>query len=360
MYHIFLLGREGFNYQDFLIYNITNSLFSNPENTDVYYHVSCLCTPKKMLPKNTNTTTFFNVSIPNLGPIKYLLYDLFSLIKCFNYIKKNKLNKSSIFLLSTRIGIFLPFFIEKFKKYNVSLYIYGEHNTKNIWTPIAKTIWKTSEYFCIKYSKMIISTNTNSKNYFLNTYKKLNAKITELNYDFSDFDKSFESFLKKFNLNLYDYYLLIDDFNVTSISNFVIEQFLKCNSTKKLVILSNKTSFLYKQSIINLDFFKDNRIISLNIKRFIHQIPHLSTYCHAYIHSNKIATKNKYYFKHDNLNLIIESLYNLKMNLPNTIYFNKETFLDIIKKTDSIEKKSAQLKNSDNSINNILQDILTK
>ena len=317
--------------------------------------MSTLNLSKRELPYKTNNSTFFNIRLPNIGSITYLIYDLISLIKSLKYIKKNRLNKSSIFLLSTRIGIFLPFFVQQFKKYNVSLYVYVERNDKNIWTPLVKNLWQKSEYICTQYAKSVILTNQDFEKCFPNS-KELSSKIVNLNCDLSTFDISFDSFLKKFDIHLHDYYFMIDSCKIFSRTNLVIDQFSNCNTTKKLVILSKKRSLSYKHSIINSDFFKDNRIICLNIKRFVHLIPHLSKYCHGIIHSDMIATKNDY-IENNNLNLVLESSYNLRLNIPNTLYFNEKSFLDTIKKADNIQKKCVRLQDSNNDIMELIDTL---
>lgn len=365
MHYIFLLGKESFNCYNFLLYNLTNALLESSTNTNIVYITSILNKSKNHIIKNSNKTSFFNVKLPNFGPITYLIYDIISLIHCIRYVKKNKLQNSSIFLSSTRIGIFLPFFIKKIKKLNVSLYTYCERDSieKNIWTLFAKNIWEKSEYFCVKYAKTLIAPNSNLKYYFSKNYKNINPKIVNLNLELSTFDSIFESFLKKFNINIHNYYLLIDDFKITNTTNYIIDNFLKLDSTKKLIILSKKNSLLYKYSVANLDFFKDKRIICINKERFINLIPHLSTYCHAYIHSSINAINNKNYFKNNNINLVLESPLNSNTELTNALYFNEKSFLDILKKVDKMPIKNSTLKNTNvNILNliNILEDTLTK
>ena len=364
MHHVFLLGKESFNYYNFILYNIINTLLEN-SNNNIVYHVSTLNKPKNYALKNSNNTIFFNIKFPRFGYITYLMYDLISLVRSFWHIKKNKLSNTSIFLSTSRIGIFLPFFIRKLKKLNISLYMYCERDNieQNIWTFFAKNILEKSEYFCVKYAKALISTNSYLEQYFFQTYKNIVPEIINLSCDLSTFDTTFDLFLKKFNIEPYDYYLLIDDFKMTNITNSIIEQFLQCDTSKKLIILSRKTSFLYKHSVVNLNFFRDNRIICINTERFIHLIPHLCTYCHAYIHSSINTIKNKNYFKHDNINLILESPLNSKINAPNTLYFNEKSFLETIKKADIINKKNAKLKDTNADIIklvNTLEDTLTK
>ena len=85
------------------------------------------------------------------------------------------------------------------------------------------------------------------------------------------------------------------------------------------------------------NLYKDKRILFLNITRFEHLIFYLIKYCRAFIHYNfwginKQFSNNNF----DILHLILKSPFNQNTELSKTLYFDEESFLDVIKKVDSL------------------------
>ncbi|MBP5426486.1 MAG: DUF1972 domain-containing protein [Clostridiales bacterium] len=336
MKHIFLLGKESFNFYDPFIFSIVNSLSKKSTNPYVSYHISCFVRKKRFLPTNTNKTTFFKVHVPGLGPFSYWFYDVFSIYKTFRYIKKHHITNSTIVLFSTRSGIFLPFFTYKFKLFNTSLFVYCKKDVINGWTFLVRKLWSLSEYFCVRFSDILLSSANTLTSYLKETYKRTNPLIINLPYDLSVLDNEFHSFLSQFDIKPYDYYLVIGKFSQFGGIFNILNWFSKSNTTKKLVILCQKDSPSFKKSM-SLDSSQDKRILFLNISRFEHLIYHLMKYCIALIHYSLLGI-NKQFLNTDLdiLHLIIKSPFNRNIKLSNKLYFDEKDFLDVIKKADSL------------------------
>lgn len=361
MKHVFVLGKEAFNQYNPTACSIIDALAKKSSNANITYHVSCLASKKRFLPSNVNNTTFFSVRLPKLGFLSYLIYDVFSLYKSFRYIKKHAIDDSSILLFSSRAGVLLPFFDYKFKKFNTTLFIYCERNTfQTAWTFFIKKVLCLSEYFCVQYSDVLLSTDNKLTSYFKNTYAKLHPSITTIPCDSSTFDWEFYSFLKQIDSTPYDYYFMLGDFSYLSNIVNVLTWFTKCNTTKKLILLSKKDLRPYKIITPLLNLHDDKRIIILNTSRFQHLTLHLIKYCHAFIHHTLWGIKKNFepYYR-TTINLVMDTTFNRHTPLPNTLYFTQKNFSSIITEADStiIPRINPNLNPDESNVSRLIQNI---
>lgn len=361
MKHVFILGKELFCGYNTTVCSIIDSLAKKSSNPNIKYYVSCLAYKKRFMPSNVNNTTFFGVRVPKFGYFSYLIYDILSMYKTFKYIKKHSLSNCTILLCSSRIGIFLPLFKYKLKQYNTSLFIYCKQTTQtDMLTFFTDKILYLSQYFCIKYSNLLLSTSDELTSYFRNKYLSLNPSIVTITCDLSTFDGEFCSFLKQFDCNTYDYYLIIGEFSQFSNLYNVLTWFNKCTTPKKLIVLSRKDSSSYKKAMYFSELYNDKRILILNTSRFEHLIFHLVKYCHAFIHYNLLGIKKNFYkYNLDTINLVMDSPFNHNLKLPNILYFDQKNFTHIIQQVDALDnfKKAPNLDTYDTKISHLVQTI---
>ena len=339
MQHVFLLGKEGFNYFNTQIYNIINDIVLNTENT---YYVSDLSLKNRLSKNNLKNVKHFNVSLPKLGILTYFLYDSYSLYRSFIYILCHRLSNCSIILFSSRSGLFLPFFKPFFKKNNISLLVYNERDDllQNKFSMPIRILFNLSEYMAVKYADTVLYNKQSTKNYLLNNYKQLDFNLSYITYSNENANKNFEDFLNSFNLKYYGYYLFIDDGSFGSNIIPVVKGFLRSDTKKNLVILAQKGTLSHKYLNYKEEYLKDKRIIYLNIKRYIHLIPSISKHCYGFIHSNWGKLNQQFLnspLKDEILNIVFDSPYNKKISLSHVLYYNRKNLSEILEYADSYE-----------------------
>lgn len=361
MKHVFLLGKESFGCYNSTVMSIIISLAKKSSNPDISYHVSCLAHKKRFMPSNVNNTTFFGVRVPKLGYFSYIFYDILSLYKTFKYIRKYSITNSTILLFSSRVGIFLPLLEYNLKQFNTSVFVYCEPNIqKSIWDLFINALFHISQYFCIKYSNLMLSTSDELTSYFKTKYSRLNPSIVNIPCDLSTFDGEFDSFLKKFDCNLYDYYLIVGEFSQFSNIYNVLTWFTKCNTSKKLIVLSKKDSSSYRRIGPFLKLYNDKRIIILNTSRFEHLTLHLVKYCHAFIHYNLGGIKKDFYkYNLDTINLVMDSPFNQNTKLPHVLYFDEKNFTHTVEQADilTIPRSLPKLSTCDDKVLRLIKTI---
>ena len=340
-----MLGKEGFGYYNSTVYGIIYNIISNRKNPDVMYYVSNLSYKKRLTPKDLPNVSFFNIRLPKLGRITYMLYDFFSLKWALRQAKKHKFDNVSIILFSTRSGVFLPFLRRHFKRSNVSLNIYCENHEPccDDWTITLKLLWNMSLTMCVKYANCLLFTKDSTKEYFYKTFKDVNFKMTKLDYCEKQLDKPFRAFLSKYNITPYNYYLLIANPKASSLLSSVVGKFLECNTDKKLIVLCRKDTSLYKGLVLKYDLSKDDRIGIFNIQRFIHLIPNLTKHCYGHIHTNMFDINQdplKTSLDYDIVNIVFNSPFNKKVTSCNVLYYDEKNFIDVIYKADNLTSKA--------------------
>ena len=355
MKHIFLLGKEGFNCYNSTIYGIIYNIISNSKDPDVMYYVSNLSFKKRFNTKNLRNVHFFNIHLPNLGRITYMLYDFLSLKKALKHARRHKPDNVTVFLFSTRSGVFLPLFKGDLKRTNVSLNIYCENDYSSFddWTTPFRLLSKFSLDMCVKYASCLLFTKDATKEYFHKTYNNANLRMSKLDFCSASLDKPFRTFLNEHGITYYNYYLLIDNSHSLGRISFVVRKFLESKTSKKLVILCRKDSLLYRNLIFEYDLSKDDRIKIFNIQRFIHFIPHLTKYCHAYIHSNIFGVNQDFIkssFCYDIINIVLDCPFNQNIKLNNVLYYNDKNLTEVISKADNLAKKTNPTKSSTDNV----------
>ena len=103
--NIFIVGCKGIpakygGYETF----VENLTFYN-QDTSIKYHVACIGNDRNEF--EHNNARCFNISIPNIGPAKAIVYDLKAIKKSIKYIKDNNIENAIIYILACRVGPFL-------------------------------------------------------------------------------------------------------------------------------------------------------------------------------------------------------------------------------------------------------------
>ena len=89
MKNVFIIGSKGIPAKYGGFETFVDELTKRNINKGIKYHVSCMGEDTKEF--YYNRARCFNVKVPNVGSAKAVLYDLYSLNECINYIKENKL-----------------------------------------------------------------------------------------------------------------------------------------------------------------------------------------------------------------------------------------------------------------------------
>lgn len=327
MKHIFIIGCKGIpsNYGGYETF-VENLTFYN-ENSNIKYHVACIGNDEREY--EHNNARCFCVKVPNIGPAKAIVYDIKAIKKSIDYIKQNNIKNAIIYILACRIGPFLHHYKKIMKKYGIKLYINpdGHEWLRAKWSKPVKKYWKISEQLMVKEADLVICDSKNIEKYILESYSKYKPKTTFIAYG-ADLEKSKLSNESEELINWYkekkveagNYYLIVGRFVPENNYKTMISEFMKSNTKKDLVIITNveKNKF-YEKLRKATGFEKDTRIKFVGTVYEKELIKKIRENAFAYIHGHSVGGTNP---------SLIEALATTDLNLLFDVGFNREVAED--------------------------------
>lgn len=354
--NVFIIGSKGIpaNYGGYETF--VDELVSRNGSDDITYYVSCLNCKKDFIYKKANC---FNVNVPNIGPAKAVLYDLLAFKKCLNYIKKNNLYNSIIYVLTCRIGPFFRILKMKAEKLGCKVYLNpdGHEWLRSKWPRIVKKYWKLSERLMVKYSDLIICDSLNIEKYILDKYKKFTPNTKYIAYG-ADFESHFSvhdkdlyiDWLKKYKLQSMCYYLIVGRFVPENNYETMIREFIASKSDKPLIIITNvKKNKFYNYLEKKYKFEEDGRIKFIGTvynKNLLHLI-RLNAF--AYLHGHSVGGTNPSLLEAlgaTKINLLLGVPFNVECGCDSCFYWNtsKGNLMSLINNLENIDATSLRFK----------------
>lgn len=335
MKNIFIIGSKGIPARYGGFETFVDKLTYYKKDEDIRYHVACLADDEKEF--EYNGARCFNVKVKNVGSAKAVLYDIEALKKCEEYIKKNNLKNSIIYILACRIGPFLAYYKKRLQKLGVKVYVNpdGHEWKRSKWNKFIKMYWKLSERLMVKNADLLICDSVGIEDYIKKDYKKYNPNTTFIAYGadvckskLADNDDKLLSWLKKHEIKPNEYYLVVGRFVPENNYETMIREFMKSDSNKDLVIITNveKNKF-YNELLERTGFDKDERIKFVGTVYDQELIKKIREEAYGYIHGHEVGGTNPSLLEalaSTKLNLLLDVNFNREVGREGAVYFNKE------------------------------------
>lgn len=114
MKNVFIIGSKGIPAKYGGFETFVEKLTENKKSKKIKYHVACIGENNEEF--EYNNARCFKVSVPDIGPAKAVLYDLYALKQVINYIRTNNLKGSIVYILACRIGPFINHYKKQLHK----------------------------------------------------------------------------------------------------------------------------------------------------------------------------------------------------------------------------------------------------
>lgn len=327
MKNIFIIGSKGIPARYGGFETFVDKLTYYKKNRNIKYHVACLADDSKEF--EYNGARCFNVKVKNVGSAKAVLYDIEALKKCEEYIKNNNLKDSIIYILACRIGPFLAHYRKRLEKLGVKVYVNpdGHEWKRSKWNRLIKMYWKFSERLMVKNADLLICDSVGIEDYIKKDYKKYNPNTTFIAYGadvckskLPDNNDKLLSWFNKHEVKANEYYLVVGRFVPENNYETMIREFIKSDSHKDLVIITNveKNKF-YNELLQNTGFDKDKRIKFVGTVYDQELIKKIREKAYGYIHGHEVGGTNP---------SLLEALASTKLNLLLDVNFNREVGRD--------------------------------
>lgn len=189
---------------------------------------------------------------------------------------------------------------------------------------------KYAEKLAVKHSDVLISDSVGIQNYL---EEKYNVKSHYIPYGAHPFKNPNSDCLKAFNLEEYQYDMLVARVEPENNIKTIIDGFIKSNVKRKLVVVGNMTTKLGQEIS---SYVRDSRIIFLGYISEIEQLNNLRYYSNIYFHGHTVGGTNPslleamasqaFICAHDNV-------FNSSILEEDALYFSDETAITTIVNT---------------------------
>lgn len=357
---VFIIGAKGIPAKYGRFETFVDQLTARKKSDDIHYNVAC----RRDLSDNKadffeyNGANCFNVDVPDVGPAKAILYDVNAFKKSLEQVKERKIKEPIVYVLACRMGPFISHFKKELEKYNGTLYVNpdGHEWLRAKWSYPVRKYWKYSERLMVKSADLLICDSKNIEVYIQADYARYSPKTTYIAYG-SDLTKStlaktdevVTSWYGKKNVRLNNYYLIVGRFVPENNYETMIKEFMKSNTDKDLVIVTNVEKNKFYESLLKeTGFDKDKRIKFVGTVYNQELLKFIRENAYGYIHGHEVGGTNP---------SLLEALGSTKLNLLLNVGFNKE-----VGGNGAIywNKESNNLKNLINRGDNLSSDELTK
>lgn len=322
MINVFIIGSKGIPSRYGGFETFVDKLTGYKKTLNIKYHVACLADDEKEF--EYNEARCFNVKVPNIGAAKAVFYDLKSLNKVYKYIKQNNIQDAIVYILACRIGPFMGLFKRRFEKIGVSIYVNPDgHEWKRAkWNAFIQKYWKLSERLMIKNTDLVICDSIAIEDYIKKEYKSYNPKTTFIAYGatvktpLKINENNYHDWLNSWGLKQKEYYLIVGRFVPENNHELMIREFMKANTSKSLVIVTNveKNKF-YNNLKENTNFETDKRIKFVGTIYDEDLLYQVRTNAFGYLHGHEVGGTNP---------SLLESLATTPLNLLLGVQFNRE------------------------------------
>lgn len=355
MKNIFIVGCKGIpakygGYETFV-----DELVTRKKDNNIKYHVACMNQEKDEI--DYNGARCFNVKVPNIGPAKAVYYDVYALKQIISYIKNNNLTDGIVYVLACRIGPFFNTYVKKLHRLGFKVYVNPDgHEWKRAkWNKAIRQYWKISERLMVKHADLLICDSINIENYIKKDYKKYNPNTTFIAYGadvtkstLTNDSKELNDWYKKFDIKNNEYYLIVGRFVPENNYETVIREFMKSNSKKNLVIITNvEQNKFYNSLKETTNFENDKRIKFVGTVYNKNLIKKIRENAYGYFHGHEVGGTNPSLLEalaSTKLNLLLDVGFNKEVAEDGALYWNKEdlNLAKLIDNTDSLSEKEIE------------------
>lgn len=346
--HVFLVGAKSLgNYGGYETF-IDKLTEYHQDSKRIKYHVACkangdgcmnpyktpgaeIISKKEFIYHNAHC---FRISIPQkLGSAQAIYYDVAALKECLNIIKKQHIQNPIIYIMACRIGPFIKYFYKKIHRMGGKVFLNPDgHEWKRAkWSAPVRKYWKWSEQNMVKYCDLVICDSVNIEIYIHKCYdgkgiNGKNPKTTFIAYGaeirksiLADNDKQFTGWLGSKGIKAGEYYLVVGRFVPENNYEVMIREFMKSNTQKDFVIITNTNTKFLKELEKKTGFKKDKRIKFAGTVYNQELLKKIRENAYGYLHGHEVGGTNP---------SLLEALGSTKLNLLLDIGFNREVAED--------------------------------
>ncbi len=333
MQHIYIIGSKGIparygGYETFV-----EKLTAGQKSLDIKYHVASRRDNTELSQENDvfeyNGAEIFSIDVPNIGPAQAIAYDIKALQWAIKNAKDIEAEAPIFYILAARIGPFMGKYVKQIHALGGTYLINPDgHEWKRAKWPLpVRKYWKVSEKGMVKHADLVVCDNRKIEEYIQDEYGTFKPNTTFIAYgtdtkpsSLSKSDSTVKNWFHEKNIQENNYYLIVGRFVPENNYETMIREFMKSDSKKDLVIITNvEKNKYYQQLLQSTGFDKDGRIKFGGTVYNQPLLRYIRENAFSYIHGHEVGGTNP---------SLLESLSSTQLNLLVDVGFNRDVAHD--------------------------------
>ena len=352
MRDVFIIGSKGIPAKYGGFETFVEQLTRCKKSEDIRYHVACMSEQTGEF--EYQKSRCFRIQVPHIGPAKAVWYDLAAFFHCLDYIRQHACESPIVYVLACRIGPFMAYLKRKLKNAGGRLYVNpdGHEFMRAKWNRAIRKYWKFSEKLMVKHADLIICDSKNMERYILDVYQKYQPNTTYIAYGADveksrilDDDKELLDWYRRWNLEPFQYYLIVGRFVPENNYETMIREFIRAKTTKKLAIISNvEENPFYQKLKESTGFDRDFRIVFCQTVYEEQLLKKIRENACGYLHGHEVGGTNPSLLEalgSTDLNLLLDVGFNREVGEDAALYWSKQpgSLASLIEEADRFDQK---------------------
>lgn len=334
MKSVFIVGSKGIPAQYGGFETFVDELVSRRKDKNIKYYVACMGEGDNY---EYNGAKCFRVKVPNIGAAKAVFYDLNAIKWVEKYARDNDIHDGVLYILACRIGPFFNRHVKRLHKLGFQVYVNpdGHEWMRAKWNWFIKKYWKLSEKLMVKHADLMICDSKNIEKYIRNEYKKYTPNTVFIPYGadttkskLKNDDKILMDWYKEHDISPKNYYLVVGRFVPENNYETILREFMKSNTKKDLVIISDvKDNKFYRNLLLRTSFKMDARIKFVGTVYDRDLVKKIREEAFAYVHGHSVGGTNPSLLEalaSTDLNILYDCGFNREVAEDGAMYFSKK------------------------------------
>ena len=332
MVHVFIVGSKGIPARYGGFETFVECLTKGRTTKEIQYHVSCMNNEKGEFVHNE--AECFNVQVPFPGAPGRIVHVGLVLKYVEKWIKTNPEENVIVYILGCRVGPLLIPHAKKLKKLGAKIFCNpdGLEWKRQKWNALEKKFLKYCEKCLVTNSDLSICDSVSIEKYIKETYGNKVKETTFIAYgaylDDADCDNKTDEWYKKNSIRKREYYLVVGRFVPDNNYKTIITEFIKSNTSKELVIITNveKNKF-YNELANDTGFENDDRIKFVGTVYDQELLKDIRKNAFAYLHGHEVGGTNPSLLEalsFTDVNMVYDVGFNREVGQEAALYWTKE------------------------------------
>lgn len=292
----------------------------------------------------------FEIKIPEwLGAAQAIYYDCAAMAKFIRIIKEEKISHPIVYIMTCRFGPLFNHYARQIRRLGGRIYLNpdGHEWMRAKWSASVKKYWKYSEKTMVCGADLVICDSKNIEKYVRDTYKIRNTTYIAYGAETGKSEcpeEKFEAWLKEKEIKQGEYYLTVGRFAPENNYETLVREFMKSNTQKDLVIITNNTSAYFSKLEKKLHFSTDPRIKFVGTVYDKELLKKIREEAYANFHGHEVGGTNPSLLEalsSTKLNLLLDIKFNREVAEDAALYWNKEdgNLSKLINKYDNVDRE---------------------